>query len=255
MTKELDLAALVKEARIFFDGEPATFEALRAFLLKRFPKVNERAMGYAVRTHLPLVQLPTETDPWSFPGSASFAVAESWLGAKLKDEAPLDALVLRYLAAFGPATPADFQAWSACGGIAPVFERLAAKLATFQDERGRTLYDLPKAPRPAGNADVPVRFVPDYDNLVLGHADRTRIISEAHRPRLVTKNLQVKATFLVDGFVAGSWKVERTKATATLVVEPFEKLDRASKDALAAEGDALLRFVEPDAAKQDLKVL
>lgn len=245
----LDIGALVAVARREFDARPATFAGLRAALMKRFPNGDERAMGFAVRTHLPLVQVPaTGDEPWGYPAATDFACADTWIGEPVGvDDAP-DALVLRYLAAFGPATAADVQTWSALSGIAAVLERLRARLVTFRDPRGRELFDLPKAPRPSADTPAPVRFLPDFDNLVLAHADRTRVIADAHRPALVTKNLLVRATVLVDGFVAGTWTVERKKAAATLSIAPFGRLARPARTELEAEGQALLRFLEPDAA-------
>jgi hypothetical protein len=248
----LDVNALVAEGRAFFAGAPATFDALRKELQRRYPKGDERAMAYAVRVHLPLVQVPTDVR-WGFPGSADFAVADSWLGREVATtEAPPHALVRRYLAAFGPATPGDAQVWSALSGLRSVFEELRPSLVTFRDERKRELFDLPDAPRPPEDTPAPVRFLPDYDNVLLSHEDRTRIIADEHRPMVFTKNLTVAPTFLVDGFVAGSWKVERKKKTASLTLSPFGKLTRKTKEELEHEGEALLSFVEEDAETREV---
>ena len=221
--KGIDLDRLIAVARPHLKEQSRTFEDIRAHLVRHFPKADERAMGYAVRMHLPLIQVPTD-DAWGFPGAAEFALGDHWLKTPIGNSPQIEALVLRYLAAFGPATVADMQTWSSIGKLAPVFDALRQKLVTFRDERGRELFDLPKAPRPPADTDTPIRFLPEYDNLVLAHADRTRIIADAHRPALVTKNLQVRAVFLVDGFAAGTWKVERTKSAATVAVAPFGKL-------------------------------
>lgn len=250
--KGLDLDRVVVAARACLQERPRTFEELRPILLKRFPKGDERAMGYAVRTHLPLVQVPSEAE-WGFPGSAEFALGDAWIGKPLGSDPEPHRLVLRYLSAFGPATAADVQTWSGLAGVAPVLESLRSRLVTFRDERGRELFDLPRAPRPPEDAEAPVRFVPEYDNLVLSHADRTRIVADAHRRSIVTANLQVRATFLVDGFVAGTWKVERKQAAATLLVEPFETLAGKARTELAIEGDALLRFAEPGAERFEVR--
>lgn len=211
---DLDFEALHRTASAFFGKGSAPFDALRQHFKAQDPKSDERAMAYAIRMHLPLVQVPTEDAPWAFPASADFAMAEAWIGKKIKlDEAPAHELVRRYLAAFGPATPADAQAWSGLQGLREVFEDLRQELVVFKDERKRELFDLPDAPRPDADTPAPVRFVPDFDNLVLAHADRTRVIDDVHRPLVVTKNLLVRATFLVDGFVAGVWKTERKKKT------------------------------------------
>ncbi|HEX3526882.1 MAG TPA: winged helix DNA-binding domain-containing protein [Thermoanaerobaculia bacterium] len=252
-----DFAGLEKQARAFFSGAPATFDAFRDHLKARDPECDERAMAYAIRTHVPLVQVPTET-AWGFPAAADFALADAWLGTPVStDPAPAEALVLRYLAAFGPATPGDAQVWSGLQGLREVFAALRPSLVTFRDERKRELFDLPDAPRPADPEDMtpaPVRFLPEFDNLVLSHDDRTRIVADEHRPHVVTKNLQVRATFLVDGFVAGTWKTERKKKTAILLIEPFGPLAKATRRALEPEGDALLRFLEADAETRDVVV-
>jgi hypothetical protein len=162
-------------------------------------------------------------------------------------------LVQRYLAAFGPASVQDAQAWSGLPRLKDVFEALRPELVTFRDERKRELFDLPDAPRPGSDVPAPIRFLPDFDNLVLAHDDRTRFIAPEHRSRIVTKNLLVRATFLVNGRVAGLWRVERRKATAILVLEPFAPLAKKTLAALEAEGDALLKFVEEDAAAREVR--
>jgi hypothetical protein len=252
--QSFDPAALETEARAFFGGKPATFDALRNHLKAKDPAADERAMAYTMRMHLPLVQVPTDSQ-WGFPAASDFALAEDWLGMKVSVEpVPAHDLVRRYLAAFGPATPGDAQAWSGLSGLRPVFEELRPELVTFRDERKRELFDLPDAPRPSEDEPTPVRFLPEFDNLVLSHDDRTRIMADEHRPKVTLKNLQVRATFLVDGFVAGTWKVERKKKVAALIVEPFAKLTRAAVRALEEEGDALLRFAEEDAEAREMRV-
>jgi hypothetical protein len=204
-------------------------------------------MGYAVRTHLPLVQVPDATR-WGYPGAASFAVAETWLGTKVPAEGDAQGLVLRHLAAFGPASVRDAETWSYLKGLGPVFEALRPKLAVFRDDKKRELFDLPKAPRPKASTPAPVRFLPDYDNLMLAHADRRRVVSDEDRPRITqAANLRILPTFLVDGFVRGTWSVERQRAAATLVLESFGAIPRSGRAEIVAEGERLLRFLEPDA--------
>lgn len=242
----LDLEKLLPVARTLLGQRPRTFAALRALLQEEFPHVNERALGYAVRTQLPLVMVPT-TDRWAFPSVADFTLAETWLDAPVSDDAAPDALVLRYLAAFGPATAADVQTWSGLTGVGRVLKALRPRLRVFQDEHGRELFDLPAAPRPDEDVAAPPRFLPEFDNLVLAHADRTRVLADEHRGLVVTKNLRVRATFLVDGFVGGSWDVHRTRKAATLRLAPFQALPRRAVSQLAEEGEALLRFAAGDA--------
>jgi len=251
--KELKVDKLIAASRVCFEKAPCTFAALRDHLSALFPDLDERAMGYTVRLHLPLIQTPAAGAAWAYPAVADFALAESWLGEPVKDGAvdgeAARAFALRYFAAFGPAAAQDFQGWS---GLAPaavrtIVDALRPKLQTFRDERRRELFDLPKSPRPDEDEEAPVRFLPEYDGALLGYADRARIIADEHKPALATKNLIVPATFLVDGFIAGLWTIERKKRAATLMLKPFAPLSKQARNALMEEGDALLRFVEPDA--------
>ncbi|WP_437931320.1 winged helix DNA-binding domain-containing protein [Sorangium sp. So ce291] len=249
----LDVERLVAEARAYFDEEPRTMDELRDHLAQLHPEGDVRAMALAVRMHLPVVQVPTEA-AWGYPGTADFAPAGSWLGKPFREHDGPRALVLRYLASFGPATATDVQTWSGLPRIKDVLQPLRERLSTFRDERGRELFDLPDAPRPPADTAAPARFLPDYDNLLLAHDDRTRIIADEHRGRiLLSANLRILPTFLVDGFVAGTWTVERKKASAALVLAPFEALSRAAREQLAEEGEALLRFVEEDAGAFEVR--
>jgi hypothetical protein len=242
----LEIDPVIEAARACLEERPCTFEEVRGVLSRKWPKADARALGYAVRTHLPLVQLPTDT-AWGWPGAAAFGVAESWIGKKLGPAWDTRTLVLRYLAALGPAAPRDAEIWSGLTKLRDTFEALRPKLRVFHDEKGRELFDLPKAPRPPADRPAPVRFLPDYDNLLLGHVDRTRVVPPIHRARLATTNLRVVATFLVDGFVAGAWRISRARSAAVLELEPFESFSRRVRAELAEEGDGLLRFAEPDA--------
>jgi hypothetical protein len=247
----LDVDALVAEARAYF-AEAHTFGELRDFLVGLHPKGDERAMGFAVRMHVPLVMVPTDAK-WSFPGDSKFILAEPWIGEPLAEvSAATSALCLRYFAAFGPASVGDLQTWSGLKKMDEVVAALRPQLVTFADERGRELFDLPEAPRPDGATAAPPRFLPEFDNLVLGHDDRTRFVAKEHRASIYLPGLKVAPTFLLDGFVAGIWKIERSKTGAELVVEPFEALTKKDKDALAAEGEALLRFTDDDAVRRKL---
>jgi hypothetical protein len=237
----LDVERLLPVARRLLEERPRTFNELRPLLVEAFPDVNERALGYAVRMHLPLAMVPSD-DRWSFPADAPFALAD--IGAP-----DPQALVRRYLGAFGPASAADVQAWSGLSGMAAVLEGMRDELETLEHGR-RTLFDLPGAPRPADDAEAPPRLLPEFDSVVLAHKDRTRVVADEHRKSLVTGNLRVRATFLVDGFVAGTWTMARKRDTATLAMSPFEPLKRPVEAELAAEAEELLRFAEPDAAKR-----
>lgn len=244
--KGFDIDAALAAARDFFGKGQTGFDPVRTHLAKKFPKGDERAMGYTARMHIPVVQVPDESD-WGYPAAADFVLAEQWLGTPIPSDGTPDELVLRYLAAFGPASVTDAQTWSALPKLKEVFERLRSKLVSFRDERGRELFDLPKAPRPNEDTKAPVRFLPEFDNILLAHDDRTRIVADAHRKHVYLPGLRVAATLLVDGVVAGTWRIERKKGVATLVIEPFGKLAKAARDEAIAEGEQLARFVEPEA--------
>ncbi|WP_131737503.1 winged helix DNA-binding domain-containing protein [Actinomadura roseirufa] len=242
----LDLGKVVPAARTLLTERPRTFNEVRALLREQFPDVNDRALGHAVRMCVPLVMVPTG-DRWAFPRAAEFALADGWLGAAPAPAPSLDELMLRYLAAFGPASAADAQAWSGLPALGEVFDRLRPRLRVFAGDKGRELFDLPDAPRPAEDVPAPARFLPEFDSLMLAHSDRRRVISDAHRPGLTTKNLRVRAVFLWNGLAAGTWDIASKRKIATLNLHPFEPLPPAALDALSAEGESLLRFAEPDA--------
>jgi hypothetical protein len=244
----IDLDRLTVTARAILAERPRTSGELRVLLHEAFPDEDERALGYAVRMHVPLVMLPTD-DPWGFPRDPELRLAET-----ADDSADARGLVRRYLAAYGPASVADAQEWSGLSGLAPAFEELRADLETFADERGRELFDLPEAPRPDAEEPAPARFLPEFDNLVLAHADRSRLIADEHRRHLTTKNLRVRATVFFDGQACATWSVKRTTRTATLEITPFHRLTAAARRALEAEGSALLEANEPGTTLHDVVV-
>lgn len=251
--KGLDVEEIAALARKFLAGQPRTFDEIRDALAKAHPAADPRAMGFIARLSLPLVQVPAPGEAWGFPSVPQFALAEDQLGDKLPHAEGLENLVLRYLAAFGPATASDVQTWSGIQGVKETLERLRPRLAVLHDERKREVLDLPEAPRPGPDAVAPPAFLPEFDNLVLGHTDRRRFVADRHRKRVYLPGLRVAPTFLVDGFVAGTWGVARKKDAATILVEPFEPLAKKTRGELAAEADRLLRFAEPSARTLDVR--
>jgi len=243
---EIRMEPTLRAARELLRERPRAFDEIRADLVASGITGHDRALGLIVRMCLPLVQLPSETR-WGYDAKAPFALAEDWLGRPVDVEPRPEALVKRYLAAFGPASIADACAWSGLRGLKPVFDRLRGELVTFRDEHGRELFDLPDAPRPAGEVPAPARFLPEFDNLVLAHDDRGRVMDREHRSRIVSRNLLVAATFLVDGYVAGTWKVELKRKVATLRLQPFGTLRKKDLASLEKEALPLLRFLEEDA--------
>jgi hypothetical protein len=159
----------------------------------------------------------------------------------------VEILLRRYLTGFGPARLTDAANWA---GIPPTALQEAVeglRLRCFQDEEGRELVDLPRAPLPGRSVTAPPRFLPTWDATLLVHARGTQILPERFRSLVFdTKTPHSSPTFLVDGAVAGKWSVEATKKKATLTLAPFERLPAAAKRALRAEAERLVRFLEPD---------
>ena len=197
---------------------------------------------------LDLVRVPP-SGTWERRRADLFAAADAWLGPSNVDERQgLDHLLRRYLAGFGPARLNDAANWA---GVPVTFLAEAAgrlQLRSFRDVEGKELVDLPRLPLPTGDTPAPARFLPTWDATLLVHARRTLILPEELRPTVfTTKNPQSVATFLVDGVVAGIWRVERASSRATLVLKPFERLPTTALRALSDEGEGLVRFMEPDA--------
>lgn len=243
--KGLDIEKLLAAAKPFIEEEPRTTGEIRALLEELEPERDGDAMAYAVRSYLPLVQVPP-AGTWGSGSRASYATAEQYLGA-ISPEEDLRGLLHRYLAAFGPASVMDFQFWTGMTKLQKVLEPLKDELRIYQDENGKELLDLPDAPLLDADTPAPVRFIPAYDNLIISHADRTRIISDEAYKQVFLSAGRVMPTILVDGLVAGKWRTDRTKGDATLTIEPFQPLDATPQEALIAEGERLLRFIEDDA--------
>jgi Winged helix DNA-binding domain len=240
----LDTGALAAAGRALVDAEPRTFGELGGLLAADWPGHPPNALAQGVRVLVPLIQVPPRA-VWGSAGQSRHTSAQAWLGSALDPSPSPGAFVTRYLAAFGPATVADVQAWSGLTRLAEVVEVLRPGLRTFRDERGRELFDLPDAPRPSPGTPAPARLVAEFDNLVLSHADRARVISPDHRQRLNTRNGIFPGTVLVDGFVAGMWRITRSRGAPTLTIELFTSVSPADRDAIVAEAERLLGFAAP----------
>jgi len=238
----VDAEALSAAGRALLEAGPRTAKELGVLLRERWPERDPASLARAVRHLVPLVQVPPR-GVWGRSGPAAHTTAEAWLGRPLGPAPSPEELVVRYLGAFGPANVKDVQTWSGLTRLGEVVDRLRPRLSTFRDEHGGELFDLPDAPRPDPDAPSPPRFLPEFDNLILSHADRTRVLADEHRKAIASKNGMVPATFLVDGFARGTWKTERIRRKATLVIEPFEPLAKNNRDALAEEGERLVRFM------------
>jgi hypothetical protein len=228
----VDVQPVLAYARSVFAEAPRTTTELRAVLGERFPDLHAGALAYACRCLLPLVQVPPR-GVWGRTGQVALTTVEAWLGRPLATRPSVDELMLRYLGAFGPASVADATTWSRLTGLRAVFERLRPQLRAFRDERGRQLFDLPDAPRPGEDVPAPVRFLPEYDNVLLSHADRSRIT-----PAPLSVAQRAHGTVLVDGFVSATWALDGT----TLTVRHAGVGAGALED-VEAEGLRLVRFL------------
>lgn len=213
---------------------------------------ERRMLWHWVTAHGGYVHVPP-SGTWRAFGKNSFIAAHKWLGT-LEEPSPEEAVVYvlrRYLAAFGPASRADAVQWGGLKSVSLVdraLEALGDEIVAFKGEGGTVLYDLASAPRPGADVPAPVRFLPKFDNLLLAYKDRERVLPERYRKVVVTKNLQVLATFLVDGVVAGLWTTDRKRDAAILSIEPLEPLSPQTLAELREEGERLIRFIEPDAS-------
>jgi hypothetical protein len=253
----VDLGPVLAFARTLLAERPRTGGELRAAFAEHFPEHDAAALAYACRNMLALVQVPPRGE-WGRAGQVASTTVESWLGRPLAATPSLDEVVLRYLAAFGPATVADVAAWSRLTGLREVADRLRPRLRTFRDERGRELLDVPDAPLPDPDTPAPPRFLPEYDNVLLSHADRSRFVPVALRGRLPAAFApRVHGSVLVDGLVRGSWRLDRdaSRGQAMLVVRHVGRLSKRSASAVAAEGRRLLRFVAADADSREVTLV
>lgn len=240
----VDLGRLAALARDLVETEPRTMKQLREALLVEWPHADPQSLSVAARCLLPLVQV-TPRGLWGRSGQVTLTTAEHWLGrATAPDPASLlEPTVLRYLAAFGPASVKDMQTWAGLTRLRDAFERLRPRLLTFRDERGTELFDLPDAPRPDPDTPAPPRFLPEFDNLLLSHADRTRVVPADLKGRTWTGN-QAHRALLVDGFLAGLWRLE----DRTLTVGPFGEFAKDQWAAVAEEGERMLAVLHGPAA-------
>lgn len=248
----VDTVALAAAGRVLLEQSPRTFSELGSLLSEQWPGHPPNALAQSVRALVPLVQVPPRA-VWGAAGQSAHTSAEAWLGRPVDTNPSLERLVIRYLAAFGPATVRDMQAWSGLTRLREPVEGLRPELRTFRDEQGNEMFDLPEASRPDSATPVPVRLVAEFDNLVHAHADRTRVISPQNRERLYTVNGVFPGTVLVDGFVLGIWRITRPRSAAVLTIEMFEPAARRARDAITSEGEHLLAFAAPDAQGGDIR--
>lgn len=220
-------------------------------LAERWPGRSGRVLAAALELHLPLVHSP-ETSGWGAWGSPSkveVARAETVIGP-MTDSAQPELLIRRYLEAFGPASVRDFRTWSGLTKVGEIFENMRPSLRVYLTDGGAELFDLPDAELADGDLPAPVRFLPGYDNIVLGHAIRTRIVSDEDRKQVMPGGAVVRPTLLVDGFVAGLWSLEGSR----LSVMPFRPLSDEARSEVATESERLAAFLASDDAIGEISI-
>ncbi|MFI6766304.1 winged helix DNA-binding domain-containing protein [Streptomyces sp. NPDC050355] len=248
----VDLDRLAALARTLVERQPLTFQELGERLREEWPGHEGRALATAARQLLPLVQV-TPRGLWGHAGRAAHTTLDHWLAAapatapaEPDPQRDLPAVLLRYLAAFGPASVKDIQTWCGLTRLREVIEPLRPRLRTFRDEHGVELLDLPDAPLPDPDIEAPVRFLPEFDNVALSHADRTRILAPEHQGRTWDNNVAYRV-LLVDGTIRGLWRIDTAGDTAWLTIEPFGTLTRPERAAVEDEAAGVLRMTSPDA--------
>ncbi|HJU80584.1 MAG TPA: winged helix DNA-binding domain-containing protein [Acidimicrobiia bacterium] len=239
----VDLEPIMAIARQLLSNTPLSGPRLRASLADRFPHVDPAALAYACRCLLPLVQAPPR-GVWGRARQVEVVTLESWVGKPLHPTPSRSEMVLRYLAAFGPASVADIANWSRLTGWREVVEKLRPQLLTFRNERGTELFDLPEAPRPDPDSPAPVRFLPEYDNLLLGHADRSRFSSDGG---IIGAARAVKGTVLIDGTVQAIWRFDGDSKRGRALVIEHQHLPRLIRAEIQDEAAAVTRFWYPEA--------
>ncbi|MFJ6792734.1 winged helix DNA-binding domain-containing protein [Streptomyces sp. NPDC091268] len=251
----VDLERLDACARAFVEAEPRTMGEIRQELLEHWPDADPQSLAVAARCRLPLVQV-TPRGVWGLSGQVRLTTLDTWLGPDARPDNgearphpgspqthPVDRVVLRYLRAFGPASVKDMQTWAGLTRLREAFERLRPGLDVFQDENGVELFDLPDAVRPDPDTPAPPRFLPEFDNLLLSHADRSRVLAPELKGRTWRGN-QAYRTLLLDGFLGGLWMLDG----AALTVELFRPASKALRAQITAEAQALLAAMTPEGA-------
>lgn len=286
--RDLDLAAVTAAGRELLAERPRTPRELGALLQERWPDRPAAGLAYALRNLVPLVQVPPR-GLWARSGPIAHTTAETWLttepagaergvtqsdGAQRsgasRDGAPsggaesggaqsngglnLAGLVRRYLGAFGPATVRDIQTWSGLTRLSEVVESIRQDLLVLRDENDRELFDLPEAPRPDAETPAPPRYLYDFDNLLLSHADRTRVITDDFQRHSFRPHGPVPSVVLIDGVTGGDWTINRTKTAATLHVRTYRHPSPQLTEELTTEGANLLAFAAADTDHHDVQV-
>ena len=244
---EIDLDAVIAVGRQALERQPLTVVQLAKVLATDWPDKDPTALAMAVRYLVPLVQ-PPPRGLWAENSRPTMAPLDQWLGRPIPTAPAPDELVLRYLRAFGPASVADIAAWSWLTGVREIVDRLRPRLRVVRDDAGRDLFDIEDGELADADVPAPPRFLPEYDNILLSHADRSRIWPAGWQMPLAPGDGARLGTLLVDGFAAGTWRISlggEREAPAILTIEPIAALGDAGEEAVASEARALATFLAP----------
>jgi hypothetical protein len=246
----LDLAEVVAAGRELVEAEPLTTAQLATALAARWPDRVPNSLAYASRFLLPIVQVPPR-GVWGKKAAPKATTAQVWLGQPLATETAADDAVLRYLAAFGPASVADIRIWSWLTGLREVVDRLRPRLRTFRDEAGRELFDIKDGLLVDADVPAPIRFLPQYDNIFLSHDDRSRILIE----KMTVPDLIWRGGVLIDGFISGAWRIRREKGRATMTIELVPSVAGAQRVELEEEAARAFAFVAGDIETREVEIV
>lgn len=247
----IDFDELERHTRAILSERPLTNAELGVALASHYPSRDSGSLAYAARDKVPLVQVPPR-GIWGRSGQPTYATAEHWLGSPLLLDPKPEELVRRYLAAYGPASVLDVQAWSGLTKLGEVVERLRGELRVFRNEDGRELFDLPEAPRPSPDTPAPANLLGGFEQMLLSYADRTRVVSLEHLKEQVKTRAVARGTVLVNGRFAGVWDLATKANAATVAIELWVKVAQSEQDALARRAGELLQFAEPSADSHDV---
>ena len=246
----VDLDAVLVRARALLEQRPMTPSELGAEMAPGWPDRDSPSLAYAARFLLPLVQVPPR-GLWGRTSRPTNTTAEAWLGASMAPDPSIDDLLLRYLAAFGPASVADMRVWSWLTGLREVVERLRPRLRTFRDEGGRELFDVDDGVIADPDLAAPIRFLPQYDNVFLSHDDRSRILVGGVK----VEDLVWRGGVLIDGYVGAAWRIRREKKAATMTVTLYVPVTGVQRGEIEAEGERLFSFLAADADPREIQLV
>jgi len=248
-----DIGAVHRAGVALLDQGPMTGGALGKALTAQFPDGEPLAKSVLLQVKEILVQIPP-TRIWGSGHAPILTRLENWVPPPYPGPLDLGDLVRRYLRAYGPATIADMQAWSGLTRLGDAFTAIREELVAYEAEDGRTLFDLADASLPEPDVSAPPRFLPLFDNVYLGYADRRRLLVPGDEARLNILNEYTPAV-LVDGRIRAGWAISVKRDVVRLEISPYHPLRKKDLPALERKGLAFLTFMQPDAASRSVEIL